>query len=185
MKKLEKILEEIEQYISEWEADPKDGYASGFIKGLKKSEKIIRKYLSRENTPKITRSSRDSQCGECSQGDMYIKAFEDVLKEDGVSKEFLEDCRRTAQKYKKDNDGWISVEERLPTMREYQKDDGRFILDDGIRRCAGYFNVYTGRFYSYQHITQYMAELHENNWVIAWRPLPEPYRPERRSDEKE
>ena len=77
------------------------------------------------------------------------------------------------------NDGWIPVEERLPTMEEYQKDDGRFILDDGNRRCAGYFNVYTGRFYSYQHITQYMAELHENNWVIAWRPLPEPYRPER------
>lgn len=77
------------------------------------------------------------------------------------------------------NDGWIPVEERLPTMEEYQKDDGRFILDDGNRRCAGYFNVYTGRFYLYRHITQYMAELHENNWVIAWRPLPEPYRPER------
>lgn len=77
------------------------------------------------------------------------------------------------------NAGWIPVEEQLPTMEEYQKDDGRFILDDGNRRCAGYFNVYTGRFYSYQHITQYMAELHENNWVIAWRPLPEPYRPER------
>lgn len=76
-------------------------------------------------------------------------------------------------------DDWIPVEERLPTMEEYQKDDGRFILDDGNRRCAGYFNVYTGRFYSYQHITQYMAELHENNWVIAWQPLPEPYRPER------
>ena len=81
------------------------------------------------------------------------------------------------------NDGWISVEERLLTMEEYQKDDGRFILDDGNRRCAGYFNVYTGRFYSYQHITQYMAELHENNWVIAWRPLPEPYRPERRTSD--
>ena len=77
------------------------------------------------------------------------------------------------------NDGWIPVEERLPTMEEYQKDDGRFILDDGNRRCAGYFNVHTGRFYSYKHITQYMAELYENNWVIAWRPLPEPYHPER------
>ena len=81
------------------------------------------------------------------------------------------------------NDGWIPVEDRLPTMEEYQKDDGRFILDDGNRRCAGYFNVYTGRFYSYQHITQYMAELHENNWVIAWQPLPEPYRPERSEGE--
>lgn len=81
---------------------------------------------------------------------------------------------------KRMNDGWVSVEDRLPTMEEYQKDDGRFILDDGNRRCAGYFNVYTGRFYSYRHITQYMAELHENNWVIAWHPLPDSYHPERR-----
>ena len=77
------------------------------------------------------------------------------------------------------NDGWISVEERLPTMEEYQKDDGRFILDDGNRRCAGYYDVYTGRFYSYRHITPYRAELYEDNRIIAWRPLPDQYRPER------
>ena len=77
------------------------------------------------------------------------------------------------------NDGWIPVEDRLPTMEEYQKDDGRFILDDGNRRCAGYYDVYTGRFYSYRHITPYRAELYEDNRIIAWRPLPELYRPER------
>ena len=77
------------------------------------------------------------------------------------------------------NDGWIPVEERLPTMEEYQKDDGRFILDDGNRRCAGYYDVYTGRFYSYRHITPYRAELYEDNRIIAWRPLPGRYRPER------
>lgn len=76
------------------------------------------------------------------------------------------------------NDGWIPVEERLPTMEEYQKDDGRFILDDGNRRCAGYYDVYTGRFYSYRHITPYRAELYEDNRIIAWRPLPERYHPE-------
>ena len=80
------------------------------------------------------------------------------------------------------NDGWIPVEDRLPTMKEYQKDDGRFILDDGNRRCAGYFDVYTGRFYSYRHITPYRAELYEDNRIIAWRPLPDPYQPERRAD---
>ena len=78
----------------------------------------------------------------------------------------------------RDNDGWIPVEERLPTMEEYQKDDGRFILDDGNRRCAGYYDVYTGRFYSYRHITPYRAELYEDNRIIAWRPLPERYHPE-------
>ena len=98
-----------------------------------------------------------------------------------VASKFRCDAGRRIEKIirKHMNDGWIPVEERLPTMEEYQKDDGRFILDDGNRRCAGYFNVHTGRFYSYKHITQYMAELHENNWVIAWRPLPEPYHPER------
>ena len=63
-------------------------------------------------------------------------------------------------------------------MEEYQKDDGRFILDDGNRRCAGYYDVYTGRFYSYRHITPYRAELYEDNRIIAWRPLPERYHPE-------
>ena len=82
----------------------------------------------------------------------------------------------------RDNDGWIPVEERLPTMEEYQKDDGRFILDDRNRRCAGYFDVYTGRFYSYRHITPYRAELYEDNRIIAWRPLPEPYHPERSTE---
>ena len=77
------------------------------------------------------------------------------------------------------NDGWIPVDERLPTMEEYQKDDGRAILDDGNRRYAGYFDVYTGKFYRYRHVTAYRAELYEDNGVIAWRPLPEPYRPER------
>ena len=77
------------------------------------------------------------------------------------------------------NDEWIPVEERLPTMKEYQKNDGRFILYDGNRRCVGYFDVYTGRFYSYRHITLYRAELYRDDKIIAWRPLPEPYRPER------
>ena len=76
------------------------------------------------------------------------------------------------------NDGWIPVDERLSTMEEYQKDDGRAILDDGNRRYAGYFDVYTEKFYRYRHVTAYRAELYEDNGVITWRPLPEPYSPE-------
>lgn len=82
------------------------------------------------------------------------------------------------------NDGWISVEERLPTMEEYQKDDGRFILDDGNRRYAGFFDAYTGKFYRYRHVTAYRAELYEDNKVIAWHPLPEPYRPEQEAAQR-
>lgn len=82
------------------------------------------------------------------------------------------------------NDGWIPVEERLPTMEEYQKNNGEFILENGNRRYAGYYDVYTGRFYSYRHITLYRAELYEDNRIIAWRPLPDPYQPEREGEKK-
>lgn len=77
------------------------------------------------------------------------------------------------------NDGWTPVKNRLPTMEEYRENDGRFILGNGNRRYAGYFDVYTGRFYYYRHITPYRAELYEDNMIIAWRSLPESYRQER------
>lgn len=116
MQELEKILEEIEQYISEWEADPKDGYARGFIKGLKKSEKIIRKHM---------------------------------------------------------NDGWIPVEERLP---EDPKENP--VFDD---KPLELYLVDMGG--SYPLRAFWNGKQFTDGWsilkVIAWRPLPEPYRPER------
>ena len=69
-------------------------------------------------------------------------------------------------------------------MEEYQKNNGEFILENGNRRYAGYYDVYTGRFYSYRHITLYRAELYEDNRIIAWRPLPDPYQPEREGEKK-
>ena len=106
--------------------------------------------------------------------DVYRYGYGKSLEAYQQGKLFVEDIIR-----KHMNDGWIPIDDRLPTMEEYQKDDGRVILDDGNRRCAGYYDVYTGRFYSYRHITPYRAELYEDNGIIAWRPLPEPYRPER------
>lgn len=79
----------------------------------------------------------------------------------------------------KENDGWIPVEQRLPTKEEYLKDDGRFILDDGNRRYQGLFDVYDGKFKFSKHISGINYELFEDNCVIAWQPLPEPYRPEK------
>lgn len=67
----------------------------------------LEELLSRENDTEITRSSRDSQFGECSQREVYMKAYEDALNEDSVSEAFLADCKRVAQKYKKDNDDWM------------------------------------------------------------------------------
>lgn len=193
MKKLEKILEEIDQEVKEYmEIDFGDEYNAGIKDMAKMAKKIIRKYLSRENTSKITRSSRDSQFGECSQREVYSKAYEDALNEDGVSKEFLEDCRRTAQKYKKDNDDWVSVEERLPEKfgkywATIRYNDGR-ISDPVVVDFLGIPQKYVvdtpdGREYE----TWGIDSAFHGSRVIAWRPyyIPEPYRPERGNDEKE
>ena len=72
------------------------------------------------------------------------------------------------------NDGWIPVEERLP------EEDGFYIATiDG--EIAGQEESFVG-----------LAEFEDDFWVdddidykciIAWRPLPEPYRPERSEGE--
>ena len=175
MQELEKILEEINEEIKSSIA-----FSSVFTDGLCMARNIIINHLSRESTQEITRSSRDSQFGECSQREVYMKAYEDALNEDGVSEEFLEDCRRTAQKYKKDNDGWIPVQERLPEEKksvlvQWEKYDRHLNvtltyldvmwLDDADEKV---FETINGV---------------PNGKVIAWRPLPEPYRPERSGNE--
>ena len=74
------------------------------------------------------------------------------------------------------NDGWIPVEERMPTKEEFLKDDGRFILDDGNRRYQGLFDIYDGKFKFSRHISGIHYELFEDKCVIAWQPLPELYK---------
>lgn len=71
---------------------------------------------------------------------------------------------------------WIPVTERLPTREEYLKDDGRFMLDDGNRRYQGLFDIYDRKFKFSMHIRGLYYELIEDKRVIAWMPLPEPYK---------
>ena len=102
-----------------------------------------------------------------------MKGYEDALKEDGVSEAFLEDCKRVAQKYKKDNDGWIPVEERLPIPNKEVwvtvKRNGKvFTSTDGMTE--------NGHFWNY-----------EKGNILAWKEkdtIPEPYRPERSGNEE-
>lgn len=89
-----------------------------------------------------------------------------------------------------ENGGWIPVGERLPTMEEYQKNDGRFILDDGNRRYQGLFDVYERKFKVTKYISGIIPVFEDDSEVIAWMPLPEPYRsksktPEERQEWKE
>lgn len=60
------------------------------------------------------------------------------------------------------NDGWIPVEERLPAEGE----EVLITTDVGL--------IATGYIHCFEWITG-----EEPDYPIAWRPLPEPYRPER------
>ena len=89
----------------------------------------------------------------------------------------------------RDNDGWTPVEERLP--EEY----GEYLVT--IVPSAGYLwgKRIIANFSDLMGIVKkpifYTGEVGKidfediTDMVIAWRPLPEPYRPERSSDEKE
>ena len=70
------------------------------------------------------------------------------------------------------NDGWIPVEERLPTKEECEKDNNEFLVqvDSGERFSCEYDPEANG----YDN-SQWCCNIP----VVAWRPLPEPYRPER------
>ena len=75
------------------------------------------------------------------------------------------------------NDGWVSVEERLP---EVDVDVEEIIEDDD---CPEYIVTIRGASEStVLKYSPYGAWFDENGYVydvIAWRPLPESYRPER------
>ena len=79
----------------------------------------------------------------------------------------IKDMAKMAEKIirKHMNDGWIPVEERLP-------EDGTYLCTLAGELC-GIEEPFTG-----------MCGIEKGIWdepdcVIAWRPLPEPYRPER------
>ena len=75
------------------------------------------------------------------------------------------------------NDGWISVEERLPTEEECKKDNAVFLVQSDTRER---FSCEYDR----------LADGYNNPFwccsknIIAWRPLPEPYQSERNKESK-
>ena len=143
MQELEKILEEIEEATRQEDAPiycgdmEIDGYVLKCV-----VEDIIRKHLSRESGSEITRSSRDSICGECRRRKWYLKGYEDGK-----------------------NDGWIPVDEKLPG------EEGYYLI---ISREKGREDMPKVSYYSKKK-----GWIIIGSKVIAWRDLPDPYRPER------
>ena len=70
-----------------------------------------------------------------------------------------------------ENDGWISVEERLP-----EESLNSVIGWDALRERCCFVQYYMGRWI--------LGNDEEPVEIIAWRPLPEPYKPERSTHEK-
>ena len=112
--------------------------------------------------------------------DVYRYGYGKSLEAYQQGKLFVEDIIR---KYM--NDGWISVDERLPmrTLDEkinesYQK---YLVFIDGVDGWDIDIAVYD--FWNDKKWREAHDGYGEIENVIAWRPLPEPYRPERSVEE--
>ena len=70
---------------------------------------------------------------------------------------------------------WIPVSERLPTKEEYIANNGLFIVSDGNRNYAEYFDIYDSKKFGELIVFGFRVD----KCVIAWMPLPvEPYKAE-------
>ena len=74
---------------------------------------------------------------------------------------------------------WISVSERLPTKEEYIANNGLFIVSDGNRTHAEYFDVYNSMKYFGEPT---MNGFRVDRCVTAWMPLPKPFEPQESED---
>ena len=168
MQELEKILKEINYRINEYVDHDYVRGSGDVVKGLSIAKSIIRKHLSRENTTEITRCSRDTQGAE-HEINLPKEEFEMLRFSDSVTfrcgNEYVSlymGWDEATREYKNMNDGWIPVEERLPDNNE-----NVLVTTDMGLIASGYI----------AHGTWITDQ--EPDYPIAWRPLPEPYRPER------
>lgn len=92
------------------------------------------------------------------------------------------------------NDGWIPVDERLP------EEEAKKYVDEELNGIGYLYpclltyrspiteRIHVVKFYydTYDHwFVNAREDVCEKDRCFAWRPLPEPYRPERSEDERE
>ena len=167
MQELAKILEEIGVKIA--------GSMGKKREGLLEAEEIIRKHLSRENDSETMRLSRDTE-GTNEEINLSKEEFDMLRFDDSVTfrcgNEYVslymwED--EATRKYKHMNDDWIPVDERLP------EEAGTYI----INALTGERNIVTFAKWQNRYKRFDMTGARTYWKIIAWHPLPEPYRPER------
>ena len=67
---------------------------------------------------------------------------------------------------------WVPVSERLPNGEEYIQCNGLFIVSDGDRAYAEYFDIYDKKCFGEPVMHGFRAD----RAVTAWMPLPEPWK---------
>lgn len=100
----------------------------------------------------------------------------------GASIEEIEDALNMAIEALEQAPRWIPVSERLPTKEEYIANNGLFIVSDGNRTCAEYFDVYNSMKYFGEPT---MNGFRVDRCVTAWMPLPKVYKAESEGEEPE
>ena len=190
MQELEKILEEIEEEQRSYEAD----HAWNYARGMEHAADIIRKHMKNEEDVLkfyYCESEDDYYLGQRVQNMYYAKygsgGFtwfmsrylpwgEGNYPSEPKEIPFMEWIEGFISKHM--NDGWISVEERVP---EEPKENPEF---EG-KKIELYLVTVKGTKYPFR--AMWNGKFFADGWskcnVIAWRPLPDPYRPERSEGE--
>ena len=121
----------------------------------------------------IEKERRDEDDYWDARGKMYAKTWNDCT-------DFIEDIIR-----KHMNDGWISVEERLPERTLDEKLNKSYkkylVFIDSVDGWDIDIAVYD--FWNDKKWREAHDGYEEIENVVAWRPLPDPYRPERSEGE--
>lgn len=74
---------------------------------------------------------------------------------------------------------WVLCSERYPTREECIANNGLFIVSDGNRTYAEYFDLYDKNYFGEPTMDGFRVD----RCVTAWMPLPESYKPERERKE--
>jgi hypothetical protein len=73
------------------------------------------------------------------------------------------------------NDGWIQVEDELPKETEKEYYPAMYVTTSYGVVAWGFYRVKDEQWYLYNDIMEEFESV-ENNKIIAWQPLPEPYK---------
>ena len=106
MNVLEKILKEIKDMKSKGSSSRNRDYATGYLCGLSVAEGIIRSHMDETNEDVFEFDFSNVKSFDCQCGRRYVNIISVPLKDEdvkAVSKEFLENRKETAAKYKRDD----------------------------------------------------------------------------------